>query len=203
MSTLRSWEKVKSRWVQAYKTNFHNAARSSLAEATQASAKVAKKTGPSLVDAVYYNITGSLVDAVYYNITGSLVDAVYYNITWSLVDAVYYNITGSLVDVVYYNITVSLVDAVYYNITDSAHLKAKWKSRKNGEISTARGATPVELLKWSSRPQMGRVKRFVEENETINENLISVMLQQITHNLNYNKLAHRNVQNRKEKDSDR
>ena len=50
---------------------------------------------------------------------------------------------------------------------------------------------------------MGRVKRFVEENETINENLISVMLQQITHNLNYNKLAHRNVQNRKEKDSDR
>ena len=29
------------------------------------------------------------------------------------------------------------------------------------------------------------------------------MLQQITHNLNYNKLAHRNVQNRKEKDSDR
>ena len=179
MSTLRSWEKVKSRWVQAYKTNFHNAARSSLAEATQASAKVAKKTGPSLVDAVYYNITGSLVDAVYYNIT------------------------GSLVDVVYYNITGSLVDAVYYNITDSAHLEAKWKSRKNGEISTARGATPVELLKWSSRPQMGRVKRFVEENETINENLISVMLQQITHNLNYNKLAHRNVQNQKEKDSDR
>ena len=167
MSTLRSWEKVKSRWVQAYKTNFHNAARSSLAEATQASAKVAKKTGPSLVDAVYYNITGSLVDAVYYNITGSL------------------------------------VDAVYYNITDSAYLEAKWKSRKNGEISTARGATPVELLKWSSRPQMGRVKRFVEENETINENLISVMLQQITHNLNYNKLAHRNVQNQKEKDSDR
>ena len=203
MSTLRSWEKVKSRWVQAYKTNFHNAARSSLAEATQASAKVAKKTGPSLVDAVYYNITGSLVDAVYYNITGSLVDVVYYNITGSLVDAVYYNITGSLVDVVYYNITGSLVDAVYYNITDSAHLEAKWKSRKNGEISTARGATPVELLKWSSRPQMGRVKRFVEENETINENLISVMLQQITHNLNYNKLAHRNVQNRKEKDSDR
>ena len=191
MSTLRSWEKVKSRWVQAYKTNFHNAARSSLAEATQASAKVAKKTGPSLVDAVYYNITGSLVDGVYYNIT------------WSLVDAVYYNITGSLVDVVYYNITGSLVDAVYYNITDSVHLEAKWKSRKNGEISTARGATPVELLKWSSRPQMGRVKRFVEENETINENLISVMLQQITHNLNYNKLAHRNVQNRKEKDSDR
>ena len=138
MSTLRSWEKVKSRWVQAYKTNFHNAARSSLAEATQASTKVGKKTGASLVDAVYYNITGSLIDAVYYNIT------------------------ESLVDVVYYDITGSLVDAVYYNITDSAHLKAKWKSRKNGEISTARGATPAELLEWSSRPQMGRVKRFVE-----------------------------------------
>ena len=60
MDTLRFWEKVKSRWDQAYKKNFHNAARSSLAEAAQASMKAANDTSASLVDAVYYDITDSV-----------------------------------------------------------------------------------------------------------------------------------------------
>ena len=50
----------------------------------------------------------------------------------------------------------SLVDVDYYDITDSAHLEAKQENRKNGEISTGRGPTPVELLEWSSRRQIGR-----------------------------------------------
>ena len=57
MDTLRFWEKVKSRWAQAYKTNFRSAARSSLAEAAQASLKAANETSASLVDALYYDIT--------------------------------------------------------------------------------------------------------------------------------------------------
>ena len=59
MDALRIWEKVKSRWAQAYKTNFHNAARSSLAEAAQASMKAVSETSASLVDVVYYHITDS------------------------------------------------------------------------------------------------------------------------------------------------
>ena len=52
----------------------------------------------------------------------------------------------------------SLVDAVIYDITDSAYLEAKWENRKNGEISTGRESTLVEL---SSRRQIGRAKRFI------------------------------------------
>ena len=59
MDALRIWEKVKSRWAQAYKTNFHNAARSSLAETAQASMKAVNETSASLVDVVYYYITDS------------------------------------------------------------------------------------------------------------------------------------------------
>ena len=59
MEILRFWEKVKSRWAKAYKTNFHNAARSSLAEAAQALMKAANETSVSLVDAFYYDITVS------------------------------------------------------------------------------------------------------------------------------------------------
>ena len=109
MEILRFWEKVKSRWAKAYKTNFHNAARSNLAEAAQALMKAANET------------------------------------------------------------SVSLVDAFYYDITVSALLLAKWENRKNGEINTGRGPTPVELLEWSSTRQTGRAKRYIEENETINE----------------------------------
>ena len=63
----------------------------------------------------------------------------------------------------------SLVDAVYYDITDSACLEAKWENREKAEVSTGRGPTPVELLERSSRRQIGRAKRFNEENETNNE----------------------------------
>ena len=59
MEILRFWEKVKSRWAKAYKTNFHNAAGSSLAEAAQALMKAANETSVSLVDAFYYDITVS------------------------------------------------------------------------------------------------------------------------------------------------
>ena len=65
--------------------------------------------------------------------------------------------------------SVSLVDAVFYDITDLACLEAKWENRKNGEISTGRGPTPFELLDRSSRRQIGRAKRYIEENETTNE----------------------------------
>ena len=44
----------------------------------------------------------------------------------------------------------SLVDTVYYDIADSGRLEAKWENRKNIEISTGRGPTPVELLEQSS-----------------------------------------------------
>ena len=101
METLRFWEKVKSRWAQAYKINFHNSTLSSLAEATQTSMKAANE------------------------------------------------------------ISASLVDAVYYGITDSAHLEAKWENCKNGEISTGRESTLIELLERSSRRQIGRAKRFI------------------------------------------
>ena len=63
----------------------------------------------------------------------------------------------------------SLADAVYYDITDSARLEAKWENHKNSEINTGRGPMPVELLERSSRRQIGRAKRFTEENETTNE----------------------------------
>ena len=89
MDTLRFWEKVKLRWAQAYKKKFYNAARSSSAEAVQASMKATNET------------------------------------------------------------STSLVDAVYYDIIDSARLEAKWENRKNGEISTGRGPTPVESLERS------------------------------------------------------
>ena len=101
METLRFWEKVKSRWAQAYKITFHNSTLSSLAEATQASMKAANET------------------------------------------------------------STSLVDAVIYDITDSAYLEAMWENRKNGEISTGRESTLVDLLERSSRRQIGRAKRFI------------------------------------------
>ena len=109
MDTLRFWEKVKLRWAQAYKKKFYNAARSSSAEAVQASMKATNET------------------------------------------------------------STSVVDAVYYDIIDSARLEAKWENRKNGEISTGRGPTPVESLERSPGRQKGRAKHFIEENETTNE----------------------------------
>ena len=109
MDTLRFWEKVKLRWAQAYKKKFYNAARSSSAEAVQASMKATNET------------------------------------------------------------STSLVDAVYYDIIDSARLEAKWENRKNGEISTGRGPTPVESLERAPGRQKGRAKHFIEENETTNE----------------------------------
>ena len=56
---LRFWENVKYRWVAAFKSNMHQCARSSLAEAAQASMKAGGEKNLSLVDAVYADITAS------------------------------------------------------------------------------------------------------------------------------------------------
>lgn len=66
-------------------------------------------------------------------------------------------------------ISVSPVGAVYFDITDSACLTAKYENPQNGDISTGGGPTPVKLLERLSRRKVGRVKRFIEENETTNE----------------------------------
>ena len=67
MYTLRFWEKVESRWAQAYKKNFHNTAQSSLAEAAQASMKAANDTSAALVDAVYYITDSAHLEAKWEN----------------------------------------------------------------------------------------------------------------------------------------
>ena len=92
----------------------------------------------------------------------------------------------------------SLVDAVCYDIADSGRLEAKWENRKNIEISTGRGPTPVELLEQSSSRQIGSVKRFIEENETTNESFNPGKAP----TSNSQPEPQQTSQNRKEKDSD-
>ena len=60
-------------------------------------------------------------------------------------------------------INISLVDAVPYDITDSARLQAKWENRINGERCTGRGSSPLELSERSSRGQIGRAHRFIDD----------------------------------------
>ena len=64
-------------------------------------------------------------------------------------------------------INILLVDAIYYGITDSAPLQAKWEDRINGEGHTGRCPSPLELSERSSRRQIGRVYRFIDEEEEI------------------------------------
>ena len=57
--TLNFWDRVKYRRGSPFKFNLHNIARSSLAEAAQASMKAADEINVSLVGSAYYDITDS------------------------------------------------------------------------------------------------------------------------------------------------